>query len=69
VVNDLPRVLRRHGMGWGELARGTLVPPGYLLRLRAATANPRLALAERVAAVLGVPVEAIWRLAPRRPRR
>lgn len=66
VVNGLPHVLRRHGVTWGELARRTLLPAGYLLRLRAPTANPRLVVAERVAGALGIPVEAIWRLAPRR---
>jgi hypothetical protein len=54
-------------VSWGELARRTLLPAGYLLRLRSPTANPRLAVAERVAAALGVPVETIWRLAPGRP--
>jgi transcriptional regulator with XRE-family HTH domain len=68
VINRLPRTLRRQGLTWGELGRRTLLPAGHLLRLRAASANPRLAVAERVARALGVPVEAIWRLAPPRRR-
>jgi hypothetical protein len=65
-VNRLPEVLRRHGVSWGELGRRTLLPAGHLLRLRTATANPRLAVAVRVAGALGVAVEEIWRLAPGR---
>jgi hypothetical protein len=65
-VNRLPQVLRQHGVSWGELGRRSLLPAGHLLRLRAETANPRLAVAERVAGALGVPVEAIWHLVPSR---
>src|SRR5256886_9961604 len=60
VVNRLPILLGRHGMSWGELERRTLLPPRLLARLRAPGANPRLAVAERIAAALGVPVEAAW---------
>ena len=67
VVNRLPGLLRRHGVSWGELGRRTLLPLPLIARLRAADANPRLMVAERVAAALGVPVEAVWSL--RRSRR
>jgi len=60
VLNRLPILLGRHGMSLGELERRTLLPPRLLARLRAPGANPRLAVAERIAAALGVPVEAVW---------
>jgi hypothetical protein len=41
---------------------------GQLTRLRARDANPRLAVAERVAAALDVPVEAVWQLVEPWPR-
>ena len=66
VVNRLPHVLRQHGVSWGELGRRTLLPAGYLLRLRSPMANPRLPVAERVASALGVSVETIWQLTPRK---
>ena len=69
VVNRVPRMLARRGIAWGELARRTLLPGAIVARLRAADANPRLVVAERVAAALGVPVETLWTLAPRRGRR
>ena len=53
-------------MSWSELARRTLLPPALVSRLRAPTANPRLSIAERVAAALGVPVEHLWTRDPRR---
>jgi hypothetical protein len=62
VVNRLPALLGRHQVSWGELARRTLLPSPVLARLRAPGANPRLAVAERVAAALGVPVEEVWTL-------
>jgi hypothetical protein len=62
VTNRLPGVLVRRGIGWGELSRRTLLPPALLARLRAPGANPRLAVAERVAAALDVPVEEIFSL-------
>ena len=65
VVSRLPAVLARHGITWNELARRTLLPARLVVRLRAPDANPRLAVAERVAAALGVPVERIWSLRPR----
>jgi len=69
VVNRLPALLERRGMSWSELARRTLLPQPLLARLRAPTANPRLAVAERVAAALGLPVEQLWTLsAARGPR-
>jgi transcriptional regulator with XRE-family HTH domain len=68
VVNSLPALLAQRGMTSGELARRTLLPAPLLGRLRAAGANPRLAVAERVAAALGVPVESVWTLGPRRRR-
>jgi DNA-binding XRE family transcriptional regulator len=37
-------------------------------RLRAPDANPRLEVAERVAAALGVPVESVWSLIRARRR-
>ena len=61
VVNQLPAVLRRLGVSWGELSRRTLLPLPLLARLRVPNANPRLAIAERVAGALGVPVERLWR--------
>jgi transcriptional regulator with XRE-family HTH domain len=63
VVNRLPRLLRERDITWTELGRRTLLPAGHLARLRAPDANPRLAVAERVAAVLDVPVESVWQLA------
>ena len=69
VVNRVPRLLARRGIPWGELARRTLLPGAVVARLRAPDANPRLVVAERVAAALGVPVEALWTLAARRKRR
>jgi transcriptional regulator with XRE-family HTH domain len=60
VVNRLPLLLARHGISWSELARRTLLPPRLLARLHAPTANPRLAVAERIAAALDLPVEALW---------
>jgi hypothetical protein len=68
VTNRLPAVLATTGVSWSELGRRTLLPPRLVRRLRAPDANPRLAVAERVAGALGVPVETIWRLAPARPR-
>jgi len=68
-VNRVPRLLARRGIPWGELARRTLLPGAVVARLRAPDANPRLVVAERVAAALGVPVEALWTLAARRKRR
>jgi transcriptional regulator with XRE-family HTH domain len=62
VVSRLPALLERHGVTWGELARRTLLPSRLVARLRAPDANPRLAVAERVAAVLDVPIERIWSL-------
>jgi transcriptional regulator with XRE-family HTH domain len=69
VINHLPRTLRRRGVTWGDLARRTLLSPGQLSRVRGSSANPRLVVAERVAAALGVPIEEIWQLAPPRPPR
>jgi transcriptional regulator with XRE-family HTH domain len=68
VRNRLAALLRQRGITWGELGRRTLLPPRLVARLRSPAANPRLAVAERVAAALGVPIERLWRLAPR-PRR
>jgi hypothetical protein len=68
VVNRLPHFLGSRGMSWGELARRTLLPPRRVARLRAPAANPRLAVAERVAAALGVTIERLWGL-PRARRR
>lgn len=65
VENRLAALLRRRGVSQGELARRTLLSTRLLTRLRARHANPGLATAERVAAALAVPVEAIWSLASR----
>jgi cyanate lyase len=62
VVNHLSRVLRRRGITWTDLARRTLLPAAHLARLRVRHSNPQLAVAQRVAAALDLPVEAIWRL-------
>jgi hypothetical protein len=62
VVNRLPGELLRSGVSWGELSRRTLLPLALLGRLRAPHANPRLAIAERVADALGIPVERLWRV-------
>ena len=62
VVNRLPALLRRHGVSSGELGRRTLLPLRLIARLRDPDANPRLMVAERVAAALGLPVEAVWGL-------
>jgi hypothetical protein len=64
VVNHLPGLLRRRGITWGELGRRTLLPSRVLVRLRTQDANPRLAIAERLAAALGLPVERLWALRP-----
>ena len=69
LVNLLPLVLRRQGVGWGDLARRTLLPSRTVALLRARGANPPLATAERVAAALGVRVEDVWTVAPARRRR
>jgi hypothetical protein len=66
VVNQLPTLLRRRGVSWGELSRRTLLPARLIARLRAPRVNPRLVVAERVAAALDVPIERLWRLSPRR---
>jgi transcriptional regulator with XRE-family HTH domain len=68
VTNRLPNLLRRHGISWSELTRRTLLSPGHVARLRAPDANPSLAVAERVAAGLGVPVESLWQLVEPWPR-
>jgi hypothetical protein len=60
VRNHLPALLRQRGMTWGEFGRRTLLPRRLLVRLRTPHANPRLAVAERVATTLGVPIEEIW---------
>jgi transcriptional regulator with XRE-family HTH domain len=62
VVNRLPRLLRERGITWTELGRRTLLSAGHLARLRAGDANPRLAVAERIALALDLPVESLWRL-------
>jgi hypothetical protein len=66
VVNHLPDLLRRRGMSWGELSRRTLIPQRLLARLRAPGGNPRLVIAERIAAALELPVERLWKLPTRR---
>jgi transcriptional regulator with XRE-family HTH domain len=60
LANRLPALLAARGMTWGELRRRTLLPARMLARLRAADANPRLEVAERVAAALGVRIEDVW---------
>ena len=60
ITNHLPAFLDQQGISWGELARRTLLPPRLVARLRAPHANPRLVVAERVAAALAVPVERLW---------
>lgn len=62
VTNRLPEHLRRRGMTFGELGRRTLLPPRLVARLRLPTANPRLAVAELVAAALDVAIEDLWGL-------
>jgi len=70
VINRLPAVLARLGISWGELGRRTLLPPRLLARLRSPAANPRLAVAERVADALALRIEDLWVLpAPRGPVR
>jgi len=68
IVNGLPALLARRGLSWGQLARRTLLPAPLIARLRAPGANPRLAVAERVAAAVGVSVEELWRVVPGRSR-
>jgi hypothetical protein len=63
VHNLLPDLLRAREVSWTELARRTLLPARLLRRLRGRSANPYLAVAERVAAALEVRVEDLWRLA------
>ncbi|HLK11224.1 MAG TPA: hypothetical protein VKW76_07580 [Candidatus Binatia bacterium] len=67
LCNHLPRLLRERAITWGELGRRTLLSPALLRRLRAPRANPRLAVAQRAADALGLPLEAVWTLG--RPRR
>jgi transcriptional regulator with XRE-family HTH domain len=68
--NRLPGVLAALGVSPGELARRTLLPSRRLARLRGPHANPPLPVAQRIAAALGLPVEALFRPAggPRVPR-
>jgi hypothetical protein len=65
IENRLPDALRRRAIGWGELAQRILVPTCRLRALREPTANPALALADRIAVALDVEVEDLWSL--RRP--
>jgi hypothetical protein len=60
LANRLPALLASRGMTWGELRRRTLLPARMLARLRAADANPRLEVAERIASALGVRIEDVW---------
>ncbi len=69
VESRLDTLLAARGIPWSELGRRTLLPARQVARLRARRANPRLAVAERVAAALGVTVEDTWRLVPRSPDR
>jgi cyanate lyase len=62
VVSRLPLLLRRRGITWNDLARRTLLPGGLVTRLRGRHHNPQLAVAQRVAAALELPVESIWHL-------
>jgi len=68
VTNRLPLLLRQRDIAWTELARRTLLSHGQLTRLRVRDSNPRLAVAQRVAAALDVPVESVWRLIEPWPR-
>ncbi|MFN8543954.1 MAG: hypothetical protein U0807_07105 [Candidatus Binatia bacterium] len=68
VRNRLPAVLAACGMGWGDLGRRARLAPGVVRRLQTTHANPRLAVAERVAAALDLPVEALWTLRRGAPR-
>jgi len=68
VVNRLPRLLRQRGLTWTELSRRTLLSRGHMARLRAVDANPRLAVAQRIAAALDLPVESVWQLVEPWPR-
>ena len=68
VSSRLPLLLRQRDITWTELARRTSLSHGQLTRLRVRDANPRLAVAQRVAAALDVPVESVWRLVEPWPR-
>ncbi len=68
VTSRLPRLLRQRDITWTELARRTLLSRGHMARLHARNANPRLVVAERVAAALDVPVESVWQLVEPWPR-
>jgi len=65
VENRLDPLLAARGIPWRELGRRTLLPARQIARLRTPGANPRLAVAERVAAALGVTIEDAWQLLPR----
>ena len=65
VESRLDVLLAARGIPWSELGRRTLLPSRQVARLRVRGANPRLAVAERVAAALDVTVEEAWRLVPR----
>ncbi len=64
VESRLDVLLSARGIPWTELGRRTLLPPRQVARLRVRGANPRLAVAERVAAALDVTIEEAWRLVP-----
>ncbi len=68
VTNHLPRILRQRGITWTDLARRTRLSRGQMARIRAHDANPRLVVAQRIAAALDLPVDSLWRLVDPWPR-
>ena len=64
VICRAAEVVRQQDWGWATLARRTGLPLHVLHRLRQSDTNPPLAVAERVARALDVPIEALWTLRP-----
>lgn len=56
----LPQLLARLDWSWPELARRAGLSDRQVRRLRRPGANPFLAVGQRVAAALGVPLEEVW---------
>ena len=62
VVCRAMEIVQHQGGDWSVLARRAGLPAHVVRRLRRPHTNPSLAVAERVANALDVPIEALWRL-------
>jgi transcriptional regulator with XRE-family HTH domain len=60
IRSALPDLLARHELSWSELARRAGLSDRQVRRLRRPGANPFLAVGQRVARALGVPLEEVW---------